>query len=847
MSKPHLAILAALTAALALPSAVSAQTFEQVFGATNIYGHVGNGALSAAFSEHGEMTVLHWPSPGYYEHLSYLASNAANARELPYLGALPEMGSFAGLAIEHDGLRRTLWLRDAPFTAEMFYASPNSNVLLIVYRADELGIEVTQTIVAHPEHDVLAQRFEVRLGPLAQVDAARLIFYENFSPANAIVPFAPVWNWGGDFLHDFAAVYDVDRRAVLHFNQRYGRLAELSSFMRATPNELPAKVAAFLDDLYAADPRGAYLAIGFADAPDQVQIGFDDSDTCGQVNSLLYNIPWEDLGLPDLGWLVAWADLCVADLNNHIPELFFWRHKPDSAFADAADGELQNSIAAGAEVNAALAKDLVFDDDGRASADVFVGLAGVPTKAMQTLQQARAIGFDELHSQTEAFWQGRLDRASLPASDDVAVTDFARRTLITIFNGMDKELGTIVASIATQTPYYVDWPRDAAFINHALDLAGFHDEVTRHDLFFARVQRKHPINLGRIPAGTYEMNYYANGTPGGPIRFEIDNTGCITWALWDHFAFLQEHDADAARAYLEQVYPAIALAADSLAACRDEATGLQCKANEDDEIEQRNTIQGASAVYMALIAAAEAGTEFGDSAERIQGWQDRAAELAAAAMAYLWNAGEQHFDGPYSGQTWALWPARMLAPGSAEAAGQAASIEAGLQDLLLWQRDRSAYDGKGFLSLAYYFRDIADDAGLERLRGYLSAFLEHVPMKGTLHMGEVYEFLDRDGDGIKESVQHLVSQPHIWEATLNFTASMVAWGAAPPVNPDDDDDDDDNNDNDDNDDDDNDDNDDDSGDDDDDDNDDNNDDHAPSADDDAAAEGESNDEGGCGC
>ena len=785
-----------------LTCAAHASTFEDLFGATNIYGHVGNSSVAAAFSERGEMTVFHWPSPSYFEHLCYLTSNVKEARELPYLGAHPGMGSFAGLAVNDGKGWEVHWFRDEPFEAEMTYLSEDSNVLKVSYVAESLGIEVMHTAFVHPHQDTLSQRFAFSIAPEKADAEYRFLFYENFSPSDEIIPMAPIRGWALDFFNDFAAIYDPDAGTLLHFLKSNTSLGELSAFMGSGSLEIQDSALDYLDVLFEEDPIGIYLSIGFGEKPDQVQVGMDATPVCEHVNELLMNAGWGEEHLPDIGWLMNLVDVCWLDWNSSAPYYFQWVHAPQDAFSDSLDGELSGSIAAASMVNAALSKNLEFDQKGEAVVDVFISSAGSPSRSAQLLATARNEGYQAMLDETEEFWATRLGHARLPDSDEQRIVDFAKRTLMTLFNGYDKYTGAIVASIATQSPYYLDWPRDAAFLNHALDLAGFHDEVTKHNIFFASVQRKRPIQNGQIPAGTYEMNYFANGATGGFIRFEIDNTGCITWSMWDHYTFLRDSDSEKAMEYLTQVYPAIALAADNLAECKDDETGLQCYAIEDDNPDElRQTMQGATAVYMALTAAIEAGRETGESTDRIQAWEDRAQELKAAALEHFWNEAENRFDGPYSGRTWALWPSKIIEPESDEARGQAEEIEEGLRELLLWERDRSSYDGKGFLALAHHFRAAGDEEGLERLQGYLTEFLNHVPMRGTLHMGEVYEFVDLDEDGVKEAVQHKVSQPHIWEASLNFAASMVAFGVAPPALDDDDDNDDDDNDDDDNDDD----------------------------------------------
>ena len=69
-------------------------------------------------------------------------------------------------------------------------------------------------------------------------------------------------------------------------------------------------------------------------------------------------------------------------------------------------------------------------------------------------------------------------------SDNEKLIAVSKRALINTFIALDKRSGAIVASITTQPPYGEDWPRDGAFINYALDLAGLHDLVRKRNLDF---------------------------------------------------------------------------------------------------------------------------------------------------------------------------------------------------------------------------------------------------------------------------------------------------------------------------------------------------------------------------
>src|SRR2546423_1575458 len=114
----------------------------------------------------------------------------------------------------------------------------------------------------------------------------------------------------------------------------------------------------------------------------------------------------------------------------------------------------------------------------------------------------------------------------------------ARRTFISVRLAMVGESGAIVASADTQGPYGEDWIRDGAFINQLLDGNGFTDAVTRHNLFYARVQASTDNPSPSRTPGNWPMASYGDGIDGAPIPWEIDETGLGMWALGSHAAYL---------------------------------------------------------------------------------------------------------------------------------------------------------------------------------------------------------------------------------------------------------------------------------------------------------------------
>src|SRR5438105_14573959 len=114
--------IAAMLIAAAPARADDVAYFEHLLGATDINAAIGNGGATAGFSSQGELTVLRWPSPSYFQHVDFATSAGEGNRQLPHFGARDNQGSFAGVFI--DG--QMLSARDAGWTVEQKYQDDHS-------------------------------------------------------------------------------------------------------------------------------------------------------------------------------------------------------------------------------------------------------------------------------------------------------------------------------------------------------------------------------------------------------------------------------------------------------------------------------------------------------------------------------------------------------------------------------------------------------------------------------------------------------------------------------------------------------------------------------------------------
>lgn len=739
-----LLVSAAPTAALAAPI----DGMEHVFGATRIHAALGHGKLTAALSKQGELTVLRWPGPSFFEHLNYKTALGADARKKPLFGAKPNEGSFAGLVITSAAGTTLAWLRDSSsFDHQQRYASDDSDTLLTTYRSKKLGITVEETTAIDPRRAVLGRSFHVRVDS-GSPDRIALVYYANLAPTVEKLPFVPSDQYAQDYRRDYALVYDHDRDALLGFSvadRPPSLIAGVQGGDRARISKLLTAVA---------KREGSYIAIGGSRPSSGFQCGVDSEDS--ESRSSTSSTGGSGGGTPTAS-------------------------PPADAYRDATDGKLSSSRGAAMHTTGALMFELG-KRGGELSIFVVAGKTGAA--ARRTLHDAKKAGFADLRRASDAAWHSWLKSAHLPDTDDAARQRLAKRALISIRTATDAATGAIVASVSTQPPYNVDWPRDGAFFNYALDVAGKSEMVARHNQLYGKWQREKDGQdkiAGKAPAGSFAMNYYPDGTPGGPIPFEIDHVGLVLWSFYRHATFLD--DDSARRSYLESLWTPVARAADLLVSCKDEQTKLQCEANEDDVLGLTISLHGATTTALGLDSAVRIARYLGHG-EQADRWLERLRELRSAIDREILVEGKG-YAGTVTGQkrgagggpmSWTLWPVELRSHDDPRMKQTAESVVADFGAFFAKKTAGGAYHAKATLALAMHYTDhrVRDSAGLERIKRWIDLLVKELPTEGTYHFGEAYLYADLDKDGVKR-FHNRVAIPHVWEATLVYLSLMAAY------------------------------------------------------------------------
>lgn len=823
MRNGTIAVRALLVALLvALPGAREARgatdIIELAFGASNIQATTGNGGLTAAVSADGDVTVLSWPSPSYYDQLHYLAANGPGARALPRMGAAEGMGAFAGLVLSTDGgaTLSTTWFRDAEWTRQVAFTADDTSVIRAAFTRADLGISVVQTDFVAPGADVLVRRVVVELDAASPVSNAWLLGYANLTPGLSKIPEAPLADFLLDRRNDFLAVWDGTRDAVVQFHpadtgvvdeileslqpldRDFGSLGALLGDVSPSDGAIDA-ILADLDAHYA---PGVYASMSAWPLPDGFQVGEDATDTCASVDGWVDEILDLAAENPDVDAPVDPAIVELVRCNGEDPvgdvrAAEGWNFAPQDALADAADGVLSGSRLAGAQVNTALRVPLAFQA-GRAEAALYVSFdrtAAGSLAALDAVRGAEPAALQALVEQRDREWLAPL---ALPPAD-LAIPEliaFSKRTLLNLRVGTDRETGAIVASVSRQPTYQLDWPRDGAFFNAALDVAGDHALVSRRNDFYAAVMRTEPIHPTAMidqpvpgwpgcpecddyPADSWEMNYYADGVVGGNIRLEIDNTALLIWSFVAHAGYLEEPERTV---YLQRMWPAVKRGADFLAGWRDPETGLVWPANEDDHPTFTQGLQGAGTVFGALRVAARMALAVGEE-ESARAWAHRAGELRTA-ITTLYHDEEHGFVrwpltspevAPVAAtgmSSWLAWPARLLPWEDPRIQEQLARNMEAVIPRARGEGTGGSYLTKSSIPAALALADGPDrDLALE----LAERMARDIADPEARYLGEVFLNVDEDADGVADRRVNAVATPHLWAATLVYLTAMAYY------------------------------------------------------------------------
>ncbi|MBI3286438.1 MAG: glycoside hydrolase family 15 protein [Chloroflexi bacterium] len=311
----------------------------------------------------------------------------------------------------------------------------------------------------------------------------------------------------------------------------------------------------------------------------------------------------------------------------------------EGTWRDAEDGQLSGNAIAQGSVDSAIALHITLPARGSrvvyywmAVGDRFEEVTRINRSVLQRGPQAYL-------DRTAAYWRLWLethhpDFGDLPHE----VCHLYNRSLFIIRTQIDNQGGILaandfdIAHYGRDTYSYV-WPRDAALVAHALNLAGYNDVPRRFYEFCSRVITKEGFFLHKYSPdghlGSSWHPWYRDGHKELPVQ--EDETALVIWALWGHFARFGDVE------FIKPLYRGlICRAADFLASYRDPGSGLPRPSW--DLWEERRGVHAFTlgSVWGGLMAASHFAGVFAEE-HRVQRYRQAAAEIVAAADRHLWR------------------------------------------------------------------------------------------------------------------------------------------------------------------------------------------------------------------
>lgn len=252
-------------------------------------------------------------------------------------------------------------------------------------------------------------------------------------------------------------------------------------------------------------------------------------------------------------------------------------------------------------------------------------------QVLDLLAAARTAGFAALREEAVVQAQEFLRRARPLNSGDLVKDQLYRRSLL-VFSLLSDPDGGIVAAPEIDEDftrcggYAYCWPRDAAYITTAYDLAGL---KTMARQFYQWV-------LGTKSGGPCQQRYYLDGSVAPNWGIQIDEIGSVLWGMWQHY--LDSKDLDFAR----KIWSYVQAGVEFIHSFFDPETGLPKPCYDLWEERVGEHTYSAAAVWGGLTGAAELAGALGMSEEQRR-WKSEADRLKQAVLNRMWDQGQNRF------------------------------------------------------------------------------------------------------------------------------------------------------------------------------------------------------------
>lgn len=713
---------------------------ETIGGGTNSVAALGNGRLTVGVSPWSELVYFRWPNLSHYDHLRYVTvsrgllhglsvRDVRHGRDAPcsdwwkYGRPLEKhrgLGAKTGIYTSRQGL---LWADDPVWKSSRRYDPEGSPFLVTELQCSTSAsgppttLRIRQWVM--PDTDLLIQQCRVE----AQ-DMESLFFHATFAPSLRIE--RGISNRDSR-KSGFACAFCPGEELILWFRPKVLSAKRLSSLGRE-PLE-PAR----LDSAY--PEGGVFIALGSLEPVDRFQVGADQAGR--RKNS----------------------------------------RAPAGARLDAADGSLQGNPFFRGPADAGIRINL---KESGPSPTLLIAVAGSACGAAGIIRRAREDGIAEVEERAGRLWEPVAKKIFLPRECSVHEGRVARRSILNLLAGRDPETGALVASPSRQPRYCYDWPRDGAFFDMALDLAGFPEMVDAHLSFYRRTQRRSALAFSPTwfvslrfplycPRGHWFSNMHTDGSPGffKLIPIEIDETSLLVWDLWRHERYVPEREKDTYRKTYGEM---LRLAVHAILRFVDLKRGWTKKVMEDDDPVAKATLHGASAVLAGLAAAVDLAERWSIDGKTVAGWRKAARRLREGMLERIQSAEVLEAAG-WRGLRWCLFPAPLFEDSSQPGFREILQRLAGdMERKVRRESGGIGYLGEQLFVFALSTRNLPEYRDLKE--SVIRVLTVDAPVEGTDCFGEV-GIWKRTEDPVRFFIQNRTAIPHLWSGITVYLSVLA--------------------------------------------------------------------------
>jgi len=317
----------------------------------------------------------------------------------------------------------------------------------------------------------------------------------------------------------------------------------------------------------------------------------------------------------------------------------------EGTWRDAEDGRLSgNPISQGA-VDSTIGASVTLDAGASGVVYYYLVAAHSYDELREVYEVVKARTPERMIERTMGYWHAWVNGPAYNFGNlPDRVRDLYKRSLLVLRTQIDNRGAVIAANDSdvlqfSRDTYSYMWPRDAALVCHALDLAGYPD-ITRPfyaacaDLLTDDGYLLHKYNPDGTPASSWHP-WMVDGKERLPIR--EDQTALVLWALWRHF--WQYRDVE----YVRPLYHRLILkAANFMVDFRDPETGLPKPSYDLWEERYGVHTYTCATVYGGLMAARNFAQIFGN-AEEAERYGRAATEVRDAMAEHLWSDEHDRF------------------------------------------------------------------------------------------------------------------------------------------------------------------------------------------------------------